>query len=366
MSAHANDGGLFDVTGPPEPITPNDRKMRRTFEGAALIALLQGGSPLIGRARRLVQPEHFDGIYRLICNAMLDLHDADAPVRPDTIEVKLGEWAADTDARHVLHEASRRSATDTPLWLQHEILLDFLRSLERDETALYYWYDTDHRLLYIGITNDLFTRQTMHAKRSAWTVFADHCKVEHYRFRSEAVAAEREAVRTLMPVFNREHNDTVGARQRLFDYLTEKHRIDLLKNYRYGPTSFAAVDAAASAVADNPTKRQRVASLNGRLVVSDGLPGRQSCTARNAKGARCKLVLENSQSTHWERVTVPGIGEVSAYDLDGSDDIDRWSAQRCTLHWPDGRAFTDPEWVDFDPEKHAHLLLPPHEPAKAA
>lgn len=95
-------------------------------------------------------------------------------------------------------------------------------------TALYFWYDADRVLLYIGITGDLATRQSSHAKRSSWAEFADHSKVRRFLSRSEAEAAEKAAIESDRPLFNRTYNDTPEARQRLVAYLVKQNRLDLL------------------------------------------------------------------------------------------------------------------------------------------
>lgn len=224
-------------------------------------------------------------------------------------------------------------------------------------TALYFWYDADHVLLYLGITNDLASRQTAHAKRSAWAVFADHAQVRHFPSRQKAEMEERRLIETQKPLFNRQYNDTPGARQCLVEYLTRKNRLDLLKQYRYGPVALATRTADSPPITD-PTGYQHVVRLDGRLVVASSLPGRYLCTARNAKGSRCKLSLDLPISGGWAKVAIPGVGEVNAYNLRVRGDLARWAAQRCEHHWPDGRPFLDPEWIDFDPYEHRRLLAP--------
>lgn len=95
-------------------------------------------------------------------------------------------------------------------------------------TALYFWYDADDVLLYIGITGDLAVRQTSHAKRSSWSEFADHSKIQRFPDRPQAEAAEVAAIRADKPIFNHVHNDTPEARARLVAYLIEHDRADLL------------------------------------------------------------------------------------------------------------------------------------------
>lgn len=95
-------------------------------------------------------------------------------------------------------------------------------------TALYFWYDADGALLYIGITGDLATRQSSHAKRSSWAEFAARSTVQRYPSRSAAEAAEKAAIEAERPLFNHVYNDTPEARARLVAYLIEHGRADLL------------------------------------------------------------------------------------------------------------------------------------------
>jgi len=230
-------------------------------------------------------------------------------------------------------------------------------------SALYLWYDADHILLYVGITDDLAARQTSHAKRSAWSVFADHAKVLHFATRKEAEAAEQRLVRKEKPLFNRDYNDAPGARQRLVEYLSGKGRLDLLGHYRYAPAAASKARTAAAAVA--PAPAGHVVRFADRLVVAGVQPGRYLCTARNTKGNRCKLVLDLPAGAGWATVLDPQGREVRVFDLSGVEDHDRWRAQRCVHHWPAGVPFVDPDWLDYSPEPLlARYGLAPGDPAQ--
>lgn len=69
-------------------------------------------------------------------------------------------------------------------------------------TALYRHYDATGALLYVGITDCLSGRDKQHAATSHW-----HCNVQNtttiwYDTRSDAIAAEREAIRNESPKHN--------------------------------------------------------------------------------------------------------------------------------------------------------------------
>jgi predicted GIY-YIG superfamily endonuclease len=95
-------------------------------------------------------------------------------------------------------------------------------------TALYRWYDSDDRLLYVGISSSLASRQANHFKGSTWASFAHRSTVTWFDLRADAERAERGAIVEESPLFNHVHNDTPEARQRLVAYLVEKNRLDLL------------------------------------------------------------------------------------------------------------------------------------------
>lgn len=94
--------------------------------------------------------------------------------------------------------------------------------------ALYRWFDWDDRLLYVGITRDMATRQGSHALKSSWSRFSARCMVERAPTRAVIEAMEYSAIKSEKPLFNHTHNDTPEARQRLVAYLVEHGHLDLL------------------------------------------------------------------------------------------------------------------------------------------
>jgi hypothetical protein len=95
------------------------------------------------------------------------------------------------------------------------------------DTALYRYRDTAGRLLYIGITYSLGGRERGHSRSSIWMQLVASSTVERRPEREDALAAEREAIETEHPLFNRQYNDTPEARARLKSYLEEIGRMDL-------------------------------------------------------------------------------------------------------------------------------------------
>ena len=95
-------------------------------------------------------------------------------------------------------------------------------------TALYRYFDERVLPLYIGITGDLANREQGHISASRWTELVASSTVTRYPNRLKALEAERLAIETEHPLFNRQYNDTPEARRRLRAYLEEIGRTDLL------------------------------------------------------------------------------------------------------------------------------------------
>jgi hypothetical protein len=98
-----------------------------------------------------------------------------------------------------------------------------------DPYALYRYFDTRSRLLYVGISGDLANRDRSHISRSRWMQLVASSTVERLKTLEDVQAAERKAIETERPLFNRLHNDTPEARERLRAYLDEIGRLDLLE-----------------------------------------------------------------------------------------------------------------------------------------
>jgi hypothetical protein len=94
--------------------------------------------------------------------------------------------------------------------------------------ALYRYFDTQDRLLYVGISGSLATRNSSHVRRSLWMQFAARSTIERCDTPAKARGAERLAIETEGPVFNLQYNDSPEARERLTAYLDEAGSPDLL------------------------------------------------------------------------------------------------------------------------------------------
>ncbi len=124
-------------------------------------------------------------------------------------------------------------------------------------TALYRYFDEQDRLLYVGISGYLPTREHGHISKSRWMELAARSAIGRHPTRREALLAEREAIRTELPLFNVQ-DAAPGARQRLRSYLEEIGRLDLMLprrlNVPLGELDMAEQILARQATADDDTE----------------------------------------------------------------------------------------------------------------
>lgn len=72
--------------------------------------------------------------------------------------------------------------------------------------SLYRCYGADDSLLYIGITGQGAGRFAGHSEEARWWPLLVRVEVEHFDTREEALEAERIAIRSGRPRFNKVHN----------------------------------------------------------------------------------------------------------------------------------------------------------------
>jgi predicted GIY-YIG superfamily endonuclease len=74
--------------------------------------------------------------------------------------------------------------------------------MKNDSAQLYRHFDADNKLLYVGISLNTFARLSQHKDHSKWFEKIKRVEVEHFNTREEAMAQERKAIKTEMPMFN--------------------------------------------------------------------------------------------------------------------------------------------------------------------
>lgn len=78
-------------------------------------------------------------------------------------------------------------------------------------TSLYRYFGDNEKLLYVGITSSMHSRFIDHSKGAKWHRLVRNVSVEHFEKRSEALAAEKKAIKEEGPQFNVAHSP-MGAR----------------------------------------------------------------------------------------------------------------------------------------------------------
>lgn len=87
--------------------------------------------------------------------------------------------------------------------------------------ALYRHFDASGILLYVGISEEPLKRGKRHAEESIWVQFAVRMEAEWLDDRATAEVAEREAIRSEQPIFNKVHSSR-EAQRRIASYLDSK------------------------------------------------------------------------------------------------------------------------------------------------
>lgn len=86
-----------------------------------------------------------------------------------------------------------------------EILADCTPPPPGMTTAVYRRFDHAGVLLYIGISDDLLARSRWHERHSPWAQFVASRTTEWFASRNDAQAAETAAIKTELPLFNKQH-----------------------------------------------------------------------------------------------------------------------------------------------------------------
>lgn len=72
--------------------------------------------------------------------------------------------------------------------------------------TVYFYFDADDQLLYVGVTGQAHWRARQHNSTSRWWPLVAYAKFEHYSDPQEALDAERRAIELLKPLYNIRHN----------------------------------------------------------------------------------------------------------------------------------------------------------------
>lgn len=104
----------------------------------------------------------------------------------------------------------QRGAERLPALKGHDVY--DVRYREADAVHIYAYLDQARRVLYVGKTGDIPTRNAAHHEKSPWYPLAVEFRVLWKSYDStEARAAEIKAIRELRPLFNVQHNRRAAA-----------------------------------------------------------------------------------------------------------------------------------------------------------
>ena len=73
---------------------------------------------------------------------------------------------------------------------------------------LYRSFDSDHRLLYVGISGKWSERLHQHERESEWMELTDYVKIERFETREAVSKAEKLAVVNEKPIYNGQYSTT--------------------------------------------------------------------------------------------------------------------------------------------------------------
>ena len=97
-------------------------------------------------------------------------------------------------------------------------------------TQLYRHFDEGRNLLYVGISLSTFARLSQHKDHSAWLKKIKSVEIENFETREEAMAAERNAIRTEDPKFNIAMKKTMAEIEKEKKQLIQEVRIEQQKS----------------------------------------------------------------------------------------------------------------------------------------
>jgi predicted GIY-YIG superfamily endonuclease len=96
-------------------------------------------------------------------------------------------------------------------------------------TQLYRHFDESRNLLYVGISLSTFNRLSQHRDHSDWFKSITNVTIEHFPTREEAMAAERQSIKSENPKFNIAMRKTMAEIEKEQKALTqEQYRLEKL------------------------------------------------------------------------------------------------------------------------------------------
>lgn len=127
---------------------------------------------------------------------------------PYFLEEDLDYWVDFESAQRDQIEADNRRAEefcdriDAELAYDQEVAAERSRMAGDEPTTVYRFYDSDSRLLYVGVSKQIPIRLRSHNSEKPWWLDAAWLTFEHFASRPEALAAEAAAIVAEDPLYN--------------------------------------------------------------------------------------------------------------------------------------------------------------------
>lgn len=96
-----------------------------------------------------------------------------------------------------------------------------------EKTTLYRYFDSQGQLLYVGITRDNSKRQSQHNRDSFWFGEVASAKFEWFESRTQAHAAEKKAIQSEKPLYNKQHVYKSGDSFDMSEALAKYHYLEI-------------------------------------------------------------------------------------------------------------------------------------------
>jgi hypothetical protein len=74
-------------------------------------------------------------------------------------------------------------------------------------TQLYRHFDSSGTLLYVGISSSALVRLSQHSRTAEWFELVARISVENFQSKEDALRAEKLAIQTEYPIYNKVHNN---------------------------------------------------------------------------------------------------------------------------------------------------------------
>lgn len=173
--------------------------------------------------------------------------------------------------------------------------------MDSQRVALYRHFNHDGDLLYVGISLSAAERLRQHVDGSCWRYEIARMEISWFESRQEALAAEKEAIKSEAPIFNRTHSARVKRAVPSDAEMVANSHVAKNSNARNADEQTmklceSEADAIAVSIHLSGRKQSEIASLMGisEAYLSHLKRGHRSLTAR--------MLIRFTEATGWNLV----------------------------------------------------------------